>query len=56
MSTLGAIISVVGGFILQAVLYVALEIDVDDVPALVILILWVLFSVMIAVIVEKIGL
>ena len=38
MSTLGAIISVVGGFILQAVLYVALEIDVDDVPALVILI------------------
>lgn len=56
MSTLGAIISVVGGFILQAVLYVALEIDVDDVPGLVILILWVLFSVMIAVIVEKIGL
>ena len=56
MSTLGAIVSVVGGFVLQALLYMVLEIDVDDVPGFVILILWVLFSVMIAVIVDKIGL
>ena len=56
MSTLGAIVSVVGGFVLQALLYMVLEIDVDDVPGFVILIFWVLFSVMIAVIVDKIGL
>ena len=56
MSTFGAIISVVAGLVLQAALYVALGIDVDDVPVLVIIILWVVFSSITAVVIDKIGL
>ncbi|MCI5620703.1 MAG: hypothetical protein MR355_03955 [Lachnospiraceae bacterium] len=56
MSTLGAILSVVAGLILQCVLYVALGIDVENVPALVIVILWAVFSTLAAVMMEKIGL
>ena len=44
MSTFGAIISVIAGLVLQAVLYTVLGIDVDDVPVLIIIILWVVFS------------
>ena len=56
MSTFGAIVSVIAGIFLQAALYVALGIDVDDVPVLVIIILWVVFSAIVAVVVDKIGL
>ena len=56
MSTFGAIISVIAGLFLQAAVYVALGIDVDDVPVLVIIILWVIFSTLAAVVVDKIGL
>ena len=56
MSTFGAIISVIAGLVLQAALYTGLEIDVDDVPVLVIIILWVVFSAIAAVVVDKIGL
>lgn len=56
MSTFGAIISVIAGLLLQAAVYVALGIDVDDVPVLVIIILWVVFSTIAAVVVDKIGL
>ena len=56
MSTFGAIISVIAGLVLQAVLYTVLGIDVDDVPVLVIIILWVVFSAIAAVVVDKIGL
>ena len=56
MSTFGAIISVIAGLVLQAVLYTVLGIDVDDVPVLVIIILWVVFSAIAAVAVDKIGL
>ena len=56
MSTFGAIIRVIAGLFLQAALYVALGIDVDDVPVFVIIILWTVFSAIAAVVVEKMGL
>ncbi len=56
MSTFGAVISVVAGLFLQAVLYTMLGIDVDDVPMLVIIILWAVFSTLAALVVEKMGL
>lgn len=56
MSTFGAIISVIAGLFLQAALYTMLGIDVDDVPVLVIIILWAVFSTLAALAVEKIGL
>ena len=56
MSTFGAIVSVLAGLFLQSALYVTLGIDVDDVPVLVIIILWVVFSAIAAVVVDKIGL
>ena len=56
MSTFGAIVNVIAGLFLQAALYVALGIDVDDVPVFVIIILWAVFSAIAAVVVEKIGL
>ena len=56
MSTFGAIVSVITGLFMQAALYVALGIDVDDVSVLVIIILWVIFSTIAAVVVDKIGL
>ena len=55
MSTFGAIISVIAGLVLQAVLYTVLGIDVDDVPVRIIIILWVVFSAIAAVVVDKIG-
>ena len=55
MSTFGAIISVIAGLVLQAVLYTVLGIEVDDVPVLIIIILWVVFSAIAAVVVDKIG-
>lgn len=56
MSTFGAIVSVIAGLFLQSALYVSLGIDVDDVPVLVIIILWIVFSAITAVVVDKIGL
>lgn len=56
ISTFEAIISVIAGLVLQAALYAGLGIDVDDVPVLVIIILWVVFSAITAVVADKIGL
>ncbi len=56
MSTFGAIVSVIAGLFMQAALYVALGIDVENVPVLVIIILWAVFSTIAAVVVDKIGL
>ena len=56
MSTFGAIVSVIAGLFMQAALYVALGIDVENVPVLVIAILWAVFSTIAAVVVDKIGL
>ena len=56
MSTFGAILSVVAGLVLQASLYVVLGMDVENVPVLVIVILWVVFSALAAVVLSKLGL
>ena len=56
MSTFGTIISVIAGLVLQAALYTGLGIDVDNLPVLVIIILWVVFSAIAAFVVDKIGL
>lgn len=56
ISTFGAIVSVIAGLVLQAVLYTALGIEVKDVPLIVILMLWFVFSIIVAAIVDKIGL
>lgn len=56
MSTFGAIISVIAGLVLQAVVYMGLGIEVEDVPVFVIIVLWVVFSAIAAVVVDKIGL
>lgn len=53
MSTARAIVSVVEGFLLQSVLYSALGIDITNVPLTVILVLWVVFSALVAVVIEK---
>lgn len=54
MSTFGAIVSVIAGLFLQSALYVMLGIDVDDVPVRIIIILWVVFSTIAAIVVDKI--
>ena len=46
----------IAGLFMQAALYVALGIDVENVPVLVIVILWAVFSMIAAVGVDKIGL
>ena len=56
ISTFGAIVSVVAGLFLQVALYVSLGIDVENVPVLIIIILWVVFSTIVAIIADKIGL
>ena len=56
MSTFGVIISVIAGLFLQVILYSVLGIEIDDVPVLVIIILWAVFSTLAALAVEKMGL
>lgn len=55
ISTFGAIVSVVSGFILQAMLYAVLGINVENVPVLVIIILWAVFSMLVAAVAQKAG-
>ena len=45
----------IAGLVLQSVLYVTLGIDVDDVSAIIILVLWAAFSKITAMVVDKIG-
>lgn len=56
MSTLGVIISVLSGFFLQVIVYDVFDIYVGNVPGIVIVILWAMFTYMTALIVEAIGL
>ena len=56
ISTFGAIISVIAGLVLQAILYTALDIDVDHVPVIMIIVLWGLCSTLAAVVADRIGL
>lgn len=48
MSTFGAIISVIAGLFIQSALYGALGIEVEDVPIMVIVGLWIFFSSIVA--------
>lgn len=56
LSTFGAVFSVVSGFILAALLYTVCDIDVKDVPVVITIFLWVVFSALMAEFAEKIGL
>lgn len=56
ISTFGALVSTILGFVLQVMLYMVLGIDVANVPIIVILILWFVFFFIVACIVDKIGL
>jgi len=55
ISTFGAFVSMIAGFILQAVLYVLLGIDVEKMPDLIIFVVWIVFAGLIAMIGEKKG-
>lgn len=54
MSTFGAILCVIAGLVEQSIIYTALDIEVDDVPAIVIVILWIVFSVLTGFVVEMV--
>ncbi len=56
LSTFGAVFSVVSGFILAVLLYTLCDIDVKDVPVVITILLWVVFSALMAEFAEKIGL
>jgi hypothetical protein len=53
ISTFGAIISIIGGLILQALIYTLLGIDVEAVPVFVIIIMWAIGSTVISFWVKK---
>ncbi len=56
MSTIGAIISVISGLIGQVLIYSALNIDIEDVPVLVMIVLWIVISAIVAALIETIDL
>ena len=54
ISNFGAILSVIGGLVLQAIFYMIFGIEVENVPVFVIIVLWVVFSILCAAVIEKI--
>lgn len=56
ISTFGAAFSVVSGFVLAVLLYTICDIHVKDVPVVITILLWVVFSALMAEFAEKIGL
>lgn len=56
MSTFGAILCVVGGLVTEGIVFSALGAEVKDIPSIILIILWLVFSTLIAVLAEKIGL
>jgi hypothetical protein len=55
-STFGAILSVVGGLIGTAIILGVIGVDVENVPVIVIIILWAVVSAILAAIASKLGL
>lgn len=55
ISTFGAILSVIAGLVGQVVIYMALGIEVENVPAIVMIILWIVISSIIGAILDNIG-
>lgn len=56
ISTFGAVFSVVSGFVLAVLLYTVCDIDIKDVPVVITILLWVVFSAVMAEFAEKSGL
>lgn len=52
MSGFGTFLCVISGLVWQALLYTALDIEVENVPVFVMIVLWVLFSAITAVVAE----
>lgn len=52
ISSFGAVVSVIAGLFMQVILYALLGIDVENVPVFVIVILWIVFSTIAAVVIE----
>ncbi|HKM34342.1 MAG TPA: hypothetical protein VJY54_06335 [Lachnospiraceae bacterium] len=52
MSTLEAIFCVISGLLEESILFTALEVDVEDVSAFVLILLWILFSSITTAVVE----
>ena len=55
ISNFGAVLAVIGGLVLQSLIYTIFEIDVDSVPVFVIVILWFVFFCVSAYIIDKLG-
>lgn len=55
ISTFGAILSVIAGLVGQVVIYIALGIEVENVPAIVMIILWIVISSITGAILDSIG-
>ncbi|MDO4942255.1 MAG: hypothetical protein Q4E73_05345 [Lachnospiraceae bacterium] len=55
ISISGVVISIIAGFLIQPVLYVILGIDVESIPVPVIYLLWIVFSILIATLINKLG-
>ncbi len=56
ISTFGAIVSSLSGLVGQALIYTLLDIDVENVPVIVMIILWIVISTVVAVVAETVGL
>ena len=56
LSNFGCVLSVIAGLVISSLLISTLGIDVDKVPAFVLLILWCVFTAITAAIFDKIGL
>lgn len=48
MSTLAAILCVFGGLVVEAIIFAVFKIDVDDVSVIVLIMLWMLFTCILA--------
>lgn len=56
ISTFGAILCVIAGLVGQVMIYMALGIEVEDVPVFVMVILWIVISAIAGAVADKIGL
>lgn len=56
ISNFGVVLSIIAGLVGQVIIYMALGIEVEDVPVIVMIILWVIITTVAGFIAEKIGL
>lgn len=55
ISTFGAILSVIAGLVGQVAIYMMLEVEVEDVPVIIMIILWIVISSITGAILDSIG-